>query len=222
MGQVQGDEMYIKTQYGTIWLATAISVFSRLLIWGAVSPERNSGLITQVVAKVKEAAMPMQPLLWATDGYSAWKGAIWTSSVCQCTRANQGVPDSSTGPTCTSPKSSNDELTNRSSRLSAVWSMAFSPRPRPSSLLLNVTSDASTPLMWSGSMPPFVHGCLPQLVVHGRLLLVVAVSKPLFSGPQLSTTSVVSMIRFRLHLLLPPVLPTHPGLLTNCCAFDPL
>jgi len=76
MGQVQGDEMYIKTQYGTVWLATAISVFSRLLIWGAVSPERNSSLITQVVEKVKEAAVPQQPILWATDGYSAWKGAI--------------------------------------------------------------------------------------------------------------------------------------------------
>ncbi len=76
IGQVQGDEMYIKTQYGTVWLATAISVFSRLLIWGAVSPERNSLLITQVVEKVKESAVALQPILWATDGYSAWKGAI--------------------------------------------------------------------------------------------------------------------------------------------------
>jgi len=76
LGQMQGDEMYLKTQYGTVWLATAVSVFSRLLIWGAVSPERNGSLITQVVQKVKEASLPMQPILWATDGFSAWKSAI--------------------------------------------------------------------------------------------------------------------------------------------------
>ena len=52
LGQVQGDELYLKTQYGKVWLATAISVFSRLFIWGAISTERNGDLVAQVVEKV--------------------------------------------------------------------------------------------------------------------------------------------------------------------------
>ena len=38
LGQVQGDELYVKTQRGTVWMATAMSVFSRLFLWGAVAP----------------------------------------------------------------------------------------------------------------------------------------------------------------------------------------
>jgi len=33
LGQVQGDELYLKTQRGTVWMATAMSVFSRLFLW---------------------------------------------------------------------------------------------------------------------------------------------------------------------------------------------
>jgi len=32
LGQVQGDELYVKTQHGTVWMATAMSVFSRLFL----------------------------------------------------------------------------------------------------------------------------------------------------------------------------------------------
>jgi transposase-like protein len=76
LGQVQGDEFYTKTQCGGVWIATALCVFSRLFLWGAVSIERNGALVTQVVEQVKRAAIPNQPVLWATDGFSAWKSAI--------------------------------------------------------------------------------------------------------------------------------------------------
>jgi transposase-like protein len=76
LGQVQGDEFYTKTQSGAVWIATAMSVFSRLFLWGAVSIERNSTLVTQVVKQVKRAAVPNQPVLWATDGFRAWQSAI--------------------------------------------------------------------------------------------------------------------------------------------------
>lgn len=76
LGQVQGDEFYVKTQSGAVWIATAMSVFSRLFLWGAVSIERNTLLVTQVVEQVKAAAVPNQPLLWATDGFRAWQSAI--------------------------------------------------------------------------------------------------------------------------------------------------
>lgn len=78
VGQVQGDEFYVKTQSGGVWVATAMCVFSRLLLWGAVSIERNGTLVTVVVEKVKAAARPNRPILWATDGFHAWMSTILT------------------------------------------------------------------------------------------------------------------------------------------------
>src|ERR687886_257917 len=67
LGQVQGDELYVKTQRGTVWMATAMTVFSRLFLWGAVAPQRESALITQVVQQVRAAAQVGRPRLvvWA-------------------------------------------------------------------------------------------------------------------------------------------------------------
>lgn len=76
LGQVQGDELYVKTQRGTVWMATAMCVFSRLFVWGAVARARDTTLITQVVAQVRAAARLGQPLLWAVDGFAAWTKAI--------------------------------------------------------------------------------------------------------------------------------------------------
>jgi transposase-like protein len=76
VGQVQGDELYVKTQHGAVWMATAMSVFSRLFLWGAIAPQRNTALITQVVAHVRAAARRGQPILWAVDGFAAWTKAI--------------------------------------------------------------------------------------------------------------------------------------------------
>jgi hypothetical protein len=71
LGQVQGDEFYTNTPCGSVWIATAMGVFSRLLRWGAVSVERNRSLLTQVVEQVKATAVIQRPLLWATAGFSA-------------------------------------------------------------------------------------------------------------------------------------------------------
>ncbi len=76
LGQVQGDELYVKTQRGTVWMATAMSVFSRLFLWGAVAPQRDTALITQVVQQVRAAAQVGRPILWAVDGFAAWTTAI--------------------------------------------------------------------------------------------------------------------------------------------------
>src|SRR3712207_3105494 len=76
VGQVQGDELYVKTQRGTVWMATAMTVFSRLFVWGAVAPARDTTLITQVVQHVRAAARIGQPILWAVDGFAAWTTAI--------------------------------------------------------------------------------------------------------------------------------------------------
>lgn len=76
LGQVQADELYVKTQCGTVWVATAISVFSRLFLWGAIAPQRDEKLVTQVVAHVRRCAKPGQPILWAVDGFQAWTTAV--------------------------------------------------------------------------------------------------------------------------------------------------
>jgi transposase-like protein len=78
VGQVQGDELYVKTQGGTVWMATAMTVFSRLFLWGAVAPHRDTSLIRQVVQQVRAAARIGHPILWAVDGFAAWTTAILT------------------------------------------------------------------------------------------------------------------------------------------------
>jgi transposase-like protein len=78
LGQVQGDELYVKTQFGTLWMATAMSVFSRLFVWGAIAPSRDTALISEVVEHVRAAAVKGRPILWAVDGFAAWTKAILT------------------------------------------------------------------------------------------------------------------------------------------------
>jgi hypothetical protein len=76
VGQVQGDERYVKIQGGTVWMATAMSVFSRLFLWGAVAPQRDTALVTQVIAHVRAAAQLGRPILWAVDGFAAWASGV--------------------------------------------------------------------------------------------------------------------------------------------------
>ena len=46
LGQVQADELCVNKQgRKKVWMATAMTVFSRLWIWGEVSVSRNRSLI---------------------------------------------------------------------------------------------------------------------------------------------------------------------------------
>ena len=76
VGQVQADELYTKTQAGPVWIATAMTVFSRLWLWGAISWERDTALVAPVIAQVRAAALPGQPILFAVDGFKAYVGCI--------------------------------------------------------------------------------------------------------------------------------------------------
>jgi transposase-like protein len=76
VSQVQADELYTKTQAGPVWIATAMTVFSRLWRWGAISWQRDEALITPVVEQVRAAAQPNQAILWAVDGFKAYVSAI--------------------------------------------------------------------------------------------------------------------------------------------------
>lgn len=76
VGQVQADELYVKTQQGAVWMATAMCVFSRLFIWGEVGAERNTALVRRVVTRVLAAVRRGNPILWVTDGFGGWAAAV--------------------------------------------------------------------------------------------------------------------------------------------------
>jgi transposase-like protein len=72
LSQVQADELYTKTQAGPVWIACAMSVFSRLWLWGTIGWQRDEALITPVIEQVQAAARPAQAILWAVDGFKAY------------------------------------------------------------------------------------------------------------------------------------------------------
>jgi transposase-like protein len=76
LGQVQADELYVKMQGGRVWMATAMCVFSRLFLWGEISPQRDRRLIERLMSQVWAAAGAVQAVLFAVDGFTAYPKAI--------------------------------------------------------------------------------------------------------------------------------------------------
>jgi transposase-like protein len=75
LGQVQADEIKVKTQTGVVWIALAIMVSTRLWLGGAVSPKRDKLLLAALVAQVVPIAL-CRPIVWAVDGLKAYLGVI--------------------------------------------------------------------------------------------------------------------------------------------------
>ncbi len=73
--QVQADEIKVKTQTGSMWMAMVMMVSTRLWLGGAVSPHRDKALIRQVAALVRRIARPY-PLLLAVDGLVSYVDAF--------------------------------------------------------------------------------------------------------------------------------------------------
>lgn len=73
--QVQADEIKVKTQKGTFWMALAIWVQPRLWIGGVVSAKRDLDLIQALADKVKQMAL-CRPLLLAVDGLASYVSAF--------------------------------------------------------------------------------------------------------------------------------------------------
>lgn len=72
---VQADEIKVKTRGGTIWMALAMMVSTRLWLGGAVSPKRDADLIEQLVAKIRQVAL-CRELLLAVDGLVSYVKAF--------------------------------------------------------------------------------------------------------------------------------------------------
>jgi transposase-like protein len=73
--QVQADEIKVKTQKGTFWMALAIWVPTRLWMGGVVSPKRDLDLIQALADKVQNMAL-CRPLLLAVDGLASYVSAF--------------------------------------------------------------------------------------------------------------------------------------------------
>lgn len=77
LGHVQADEICVNTQAGKVWMATAMTVFSRLWLWGEISAHRDQPLTERLLHKVKQAARScLEPLLVAVDGFAAYPKTI--------------------------------------------------------------------------------------------------------------------------------------------------
>lgn len=72
---VQGDEIKVKTQKGTFWMALAVWVPTRLWMGGVVSPKRDLNLIQALADKVRHMAL-CRPLLLAVDGLASYVSAF--------------------------------------------------------------------------------------------------------------------------------------------------
>ena len=73
--QVQADEIKVKTFLGTVWMALAIMVPTRLWLGGAVSPHRDMDLIQTLANKIRNLAL-CRPLLLAVDGLASYVTAF--------------------------------------------------------------------------------------------------------------------------------------------------
>ena len=76
LGQVQADAMCVNTQQGQVWMATAMSVFARLFLWGEVGEQRDTALVDKLFAHVRRASKGIQPVLVAVDGFAAYPKVI--------------------------------------------------------------------------------------------------------------------------------------------------
>ncbi len=67
LGQVQADELKVKAQGQTFWLAQAMMVSTRLWLAGVVGQQRDFSLIAALVAQIHKVAL-CRDLLLAVDG----------------------------------------------------------------------------------------------------------------------------------------------------------
>jgi hypothetical protein len=75
LGQVQADEVRVKTQCGIVWMAMAMMVSTRLWLGGMISTRRDQVLITRLVQIVAACAV-VAPLLVVVDGFSSYVEAL--------------------------------------------------------------------------------------------------------------------------------------------------
>ena len=75
LGQVQADEIKVKTQQGTVWMGLAMMISTRLWLGGVVSAKRDQALILALVDHIRAIAL-CRVLLLAVDGLASYVDAF--------------------------------------------------------------------------------------------------------------------------------------------------
>jgi hypothetical protein len=91
LGQVQADELKVKTQQGIVWMAMAECVPCRLWLGGVLSKERDFTLIRRLVLMVFSIAL-CHPLLLAADGFISYGRAFQEAFRSPLPRSTPGRP----------------------------------------------------------------------------------------------------------------------------------
>jgi transposase-like protein len=91
LGQVQADEVRVKTQCGIVWMAMAMLVSTRLWLGGVISTRRDQALITRLVQMVAAGAV-VAPLLVVVDGFSSYVEAVRRAFRTHEQRGGRGAP----------------------------------------------------------------------------------------------------------------------------------
>lgn len=88
---VQADEIKVKSQSGSLWMALVIMVPTRLWLGGVVSEKRDMQLIRTLVDQVRMMAL-CRPLLFAVDGLVSYVKAVQQSFRTPLHAGKQGRP----------------------------------------------------------------------------------------------------------------------------------
>ncbi len=91
LGQVQADEVRVKTQCGIVWMAMAMMVSTRLWLGGVISTRRDQRLITRLVALIAACAV-VGPLLVVVDGFRSYVDALRLAFRTREHRGGRGAP----------------------------------------------------------------------------------------------------------------------------------
>ncbi|CAA9277912.1 MAG: hypothetical protein AVDCRST_MAG26-3170 [uncultured Chloroflexia bacterium] len=91
LGQVQADEVRVKTQCGIVWMAMALMVSTRLWLGGVISTRRDHALITRLVQLIAACAL-VAPLLLVVDGFSSYVDAFRRAFRTREHRGGRGAP----------------------------------------------------------------------------------------------------------------------------------
>jgi transposase-like protein len=75
LGHVQADEIKVKKQGGSVWMALAMMVSTRLWLGGVVGASRDKALVRDLTRQVRQWAL-CRPILVAVDGFAAYLKAF--------------------------------------------------------------------------------------------------------------------------------------------------
>ena len=75
LGQIQADELKVKTYLGTIWLAIVMQVKTRLWLGGSVDKQRGKALLKRVLSYAERSGIGGEVLI-AVDGFNIYLEVI--------------------------------------------------------------------------------------------------------------------------------------------------